>query len=405
MLNILMIAQYFPPDVNGSSTRAYNAAKGLTIHGCNVTVITAFPHYPYGHSSRNRKGRGKIFYTEEIEGVRILRTWIPNLPHSPFTKRIILHIAFIFLSLFAVRYIRRVDVIFAMNPNLFAFFAALPYKILFRKQIIRNVDDLWPEVFYALGIVRSRVFKRMLDFVAGLSYRIPCAIIPVSQGYVDTLVTKYRVPKEKISVIEHGVDIMKFHILAANSSMEISNKKIVMYSGALNIGYNFETVVKSARILSHEPIHFILRGTGELSDRLRHIIRETGAKNIEIRTDMLSQEELVSLLNKADIFLLPMSPLGVIDQGLPTKILEYQALGKPIICISRGEAGRYILRTESGLVTDSEKPEDLARLISKVAADKQLAQVLGANGARNVRENLTLEIIGKRLLEVIEQIV
>ena len=63
-----------------------------------------------------------------------------------------------------------------------------------------------------------------------------------------------------------------------------------------------------------------------------------GVTNVSVQTDLLSQSQLVSFLRRADIFLLPMSPSRVIDQGLPTKILEYQALGKPIVCVSTGEA-------------------------------------------------------------------
>ena len=48
-MNVLVIAQYFPPDMGGGATRAYNMAKGLSLAGCDVTVVTSFPHYPTGN--------------------------------------------------------------------------------------------------------------------------------------------------------------------------------------------------------------------------------------------------------------------------------------------------------------------------------------------------------------------
>ncbi|MGC1132952.1 MAG: hypothetical protein WA941_09015, partial [Nitrososphaeraceae archaeon] len=75
-----MLAQYFTPDVNGASTRVYNAAQGLMMQGCDVTVVTAFPHYPTGHIPA--KYKRKILTREEIDGVKVIRTWIPNLSHS-----------------------------------------------------------------------------------------------------------------------------------------------------------------------------------------------------------------------------------------------------------------------------------------------------------------------------------
>jgi glycosyltransferase involved in cell wall biosynthesis len=342
-------------------------------------------------------------------------------------------------SLLGIIHIRKVDVIFAMNPNLFAFLPALIYKVLFRKNIIRNVDDLWPEVFYELDIVKSRFFKKILDFIASISYRIPVAIIPISHGYVQTLTTKYHIPQEKIMVIEHGVDTRRFRRLKTNYSSSSSlgnnlnnsndnddnhnNERVIptttktktsirtttpttiMYSGNLNLGYDFETVIRAAKLLELQPVYFIIRGIGVLSDKVRQMVKEYDVKNVEVRTDLLSQEQLVSVLNSADIFLLPMNlDAKVMDQGLPTKLLEYQAIGKPIVCISNGEAGKYIIETQSGLVATTSKPEELAELIMQLVNDKDLAKRLGDNGFNNINNNLTLNMVGKRLIDVIRRI-
>ena len=48
-LNVLVLAQYFPPDMGGGSTRASNVVKGLLSKGCEVKVVAAFPHYPHGN--------------------------------------------------------------------------------------------------------------------------------------------------------------------------------------------------------------------------------------------------------------------------------------------------------------------------------------------------------------------
>ena len=126
-----MISQYFPPDWNGSSMRAYNAALGLKLQGYNVTVIAAFPHYPDGHISNKYKMR--ILSLEEIDGIKLVRTWVPSFAHVPLIKRVLLHISFMLSSLFGLVHIRKVDVIFAMNPSFFAFFPALIYKVVFAK--------------------------------------------------------------------------------------------------------------------------------------------------------------------------------------------------------------------------------------------------------------------------------
>ena len=403
-MNVLLIALYFPPDWNGVSVRAYNCAKALVLAGHKVTVISAFPNYPDGHHSV--RYRRRVIYSEEVEGINIIRTWVPNVRHTPLSKRITLYLSFMLTSLLASRAIGEVDVIFSMNPSFFAFFPALVYSIFMRKNIIRNVDDLWPEVFYDMGIVRSAVFRKILDNLTKITYKIPKIIVPLSSGYVETLTGKYHIPAEKIRVIEHGVDLQRFKSNAISQNSDSKSKKLAIYLGNISEAYDLELVVQAARILAKEPISFVIQGTGPNAKKIESMINDFQLSNIEINADILSPIDLVSFLSRADIFLLPMNITSYganADKGLPTKTLEYQALGKPIICVSNGEAARYISETKSGLVTSKRDPEEFARLILQLAKDETLAKTLGKNGLDNIVNNLTLEKIGRRFTEVINR--
>ncbi|MPZ07155.1 MAG: glycosyltransferase [Nitrososphaeraceae archaeon] len=447
--HILIIAQYFPPDVAGTSTRAYNAARGLRSQGCRVTVLTAFPHYPHG--TIPEKYRRKTCSVEDHEGIRVIRTWVPAISHYTIARRIALHGSFILSSwLTGALRIRNVDVIMSMNPSFFSFFPAFMLKMLYKKDIVHNVDDLWPEVWYDLGIVKSRNFKWVLDWIARHSYRVPVAITPISHSYVHTLTHKYHIQEDKIFVIEHGVDTSRFYrtdniaarslegiikhdadykadmtgtivttkqpslapqgnltVMPASSkateNCESELNTLILYSGALSIGYDFEPVIKAAKVLNEKRVRFILRGAGTSAndvENLKLMIKQLEVKNVQIKTERLPPEELVNLLNQADIFLLPMSFVGF-DMGLPTKVLEYQALGKPIVCISNGEAADYISKTRSGLVSRDRDPDKIAGLILKLVNNKQLATELGNNGYLHIQQNLTLEKIGQRFMTVI----
>lgn len=399
-MHALLIAQYFPPDFAGTGTRAYNAAKAMKLKGCEVTVVTAFPHYPFGNIPT--KYRGKILVQEEFEGIRVIRTRVPAISHSSNTKRLIIHGSFIVSALLALLFVRRVDIIFAMNPSFFSFFPAIVFKFVLRKNVIVNIDDMWPEVWYELGYIKSPLLKRILDYLAKSSYNISAAITPLSFKYVEILTGKYKVPKEKITVIEHGVDTTKFRVIDAKPPLQERDKKKIVYSGALAIGYDFAPVMKAAKLLEKENVFFIIRGYGIFASQLQRMVLDYNLKNVEVSTNTLTDEELVEFLNDADIFLLPMNFTGF-DYGLPTKTLEYQAIGKPIICVSNGEAGRYIDNTKSGLVTSTGEPQVLADLIMRLVNDRDLAKSLGNNGFNYILNNLTLEMIGKRLIDTIRK--
>jgi colanic acid biosynthesis glycosyl transferase WcaI len=395
-MHILIIAQFFPPDFGGASTRAYNVAKGLTLQGCKVTVVCGFPHYPHGKIP-SKYGR-KFSVKEKMDNIDLIRTWVPSVPHTSNFNRLRSHFGFVFSSFLGSLKVNNFDIIISMNPNLFSFLPSLFCHYIRRREIIRNVDDLWPEIFYDLGIVKSKFLKTILDFFAYISYKVPKMIIPVSEGYVNTITNKYKIPKSKILVIEHGVDTKKFFPIKINNN----SQKIIMYSGAINIGYDFDLILNCAKILEHENIKFVIRGTGELSKSITNKIYKKSLSNVFLDTVLVDLKKLAEILNSADIFLLPMSQIKGIDTGLPTKILEYQAMGKPIVCVSNNEAGRYIEKTKSGLVTNSRDPKVLAKLILELINDKNLSKNLAQNGLNNIQNNLTLEQIGARFLQIIK---
>lgn len=397
-MKVLILAQYFPPDFGGASTRAFIVTKGLSQKGCHVTVVTAFPHYPHGNVPASYKGKALTF--EKLENIRVIRVWIPSLPSNCIVNRILLHFCFAISSLFALPWVGKVDVVWAANPNLFSFFPAVVYGLFKRRPIVRNVDDLWPEVFYELGIVRSRLIRMVLDFLAWLSYVVPAAITPISAGYKRRIVKKYGVCAEKIHVVEVGVDKVE----PLNVDRDANRRFIVMYSGVLGVGYDFDAVLEAASLLSkYEDIVFVIRGVGELALKLRRQIRELDLANVVLDTNFLPRDELTALLRSADVFVLPMSSATFVDEGLPTKVFEYQAYGKPIVCCSSGEPARYIQMTRSGLVAKPNDPESIAHSVLSLYKDRKLAWELGLNGWNFVSENLTSERIGERMYEVFYQ--
>ncbi|MBS7618945.1 hypothetical protein KEJ25_10240, partial [Candidatus Bathyarchaeota archaeon] len=73
-IHILVISQIFPPDMGGSSTRAYNVAKGLLLNGTEVTVVAGFPHYPTGNVPKNLRKRALSI--EHMDGFQVIRTFV-----------------------------------------------------------------------------------------------------------------------------------------------------------------------------------------------------------------------------------------------------------------------------------------------------------------------------------------
>jgi glycosyltransferase involved in cell wall biosynthesis len=312
-------------------------------------------------------------------------------------------LSFIVSALFPLPLVGRVDVIWAANPNFFSMFPAIIYSHVYGAPIVRNVDDLWPEVVYDLGYVKSALFKKLLDFVAKITYLIPKTITPISKAYKQAIASHYNIDENKIFVIEHGVDSSLFYPIPLSENKPEASF-VVMYSGKLGIAYDFDVVLESARRLAPiDQIRFVIRGFGERLAEIQSKIEEYGLDNVTVETDLVDIKELRTIFGSADAFLLPMKPLRAAEQGLPTKILEYQACGKPIICCSRGQAARYISLTRSGLTVDPGDHQALASAILKLYNNREFSQELGANGWKHISENLTIEKIGERMNEAFQE--
>jgi glycosyltransferase involved in cell wall biosynthesis len=202
-MRILVLAELFPPDMGGGSTRAFNVVKGLVSLGHEVAVVTAFPHYPIGKIPR--KYRRKLMCVETVGGARVIRVWVPPLASRGLARRLMLFLSFCVSSLFALPFIGRVDVVWAANPNVFSVYSALVYGLFKGCPVVQNVDDLWPEELYNLGMLRSRVLQRVAEFVSWLAYRASAAITPISPAYMDVILNRYGVDSRRVHVVPAGV--------------------------------------------------------------------------------------------------------------------------------------------------------------------------------------------------------
>ncbi len=403
-MRITVIAQYFPPDIGGGSRRASNAVEGLRRRGHQIEVITGVPHYPDGIIPRKYSRRA--FTIERYKGMRIIRVWLPSIPHKGLLRRVGIYCLFAISALLALPFARKPDVIWAANSNVFSSFPALILSFLKRAPIVRNVDDLWPEAAMEEEYFTEGLFARLGKFLAKAAYTLCKALTPISQTYKTEIKQRYKIPAAKIHVIEVGVDSNRFQ--PQEKRIPDDGKPLpitVMYSGILGTGYNFDLILKAAKVLaSNSDIQFIIRGMGEREQIIRTRITIEGLSNVILSSDFLPLEQLVRILNSADILILPMMPLKAHEAGIPTKLFEYMACGKPIICCSKGEAARLVARARCGIIASPDNTEDVVKAILKLSLDKELREHLGRNGRSYITKHLSIEQIGRKMEAVFKAV-
>jgi len=401
-MKVLIIAQYFPPDMGGGATRAYNVAKGLLRTGCYVTVVSAFPHYPTGNIPE--KYRWRLLSVEYEGGLKVIRTFVPPLASEGLAKRVLLFVSFAFSSLLALPFVGKVSVVWAANPNIVAMFPSLIYKIFNRCPLVQNVDDLWPEALYDLGVSSRSFLARLGKSIARIAYKLASAITPISPAYVDVITNKYQVEPSKVCVVPAGVDLDKF-CYGQQSAKNGHGKFTVLYIGAFSPAYDFDQVFKAAKLLTSFPdVEFVIQGGGELVNVLKSKIEEMELSNVKVVDRIVSREEVARILSEADALLLPLNGVGSIEMGLSSKLYEYQAAGKPILCCSNGQSGRYVSETGSGIVVKPGDHEALAKSVIYLRENPDVVAEMGTSGRRYVKNNLSIVQVGLRMKQVLERI-
>ena len=127
-------------------------------------------------------------------------------------------------------------------------------------------------------------------------------------------------------------------------------------------------------------------------------------KNVEIDTNIVPYEKISEVLSVADVFLVPMKNEIALNSTLPTKILEYQAIGRPIICCSEGAPGKYVEETNSGIKVNYGNLDEFVNAILKLQNNDELCYSIGKNSKKYVDDNLTFKKIGDKLSKMIESL-
>lgn len=369
-------------------------ARGLAINDCEVTVITAYPHYPHGNIPK--KYRWKPVNIEFMDGFKVIRTFILPLKSEGFIKRLLLIGSFAISSLFAMPFFRNAEVIWASS-----WIPGYIYSKIKRKTLALNVDDLTLEDLVDLKLIDKDSFLLKAGVTVFKFFFVKADILtPISKGYFEIMTKKYYVKPERIQLVRGGVDLSTFKPITVK---RVPNSKfVVMYSGAFSVAYDFEQIIKAAKIIEAKDreVEFVIQGGGELLGSMQNLLKKFDVKNVRIINKIISRAEVARQLGSADILILPLAPFyksGQPYRGMSSKLYEYQAVGKPIISCSKGIPSDYVVETKSGLEVNPGDPTGLANAVLALKKQPSLALIMGENGRKYVESEATIEAIGLKM--------
>lgn len=394
MMRIIIYSYNYHPEPIGIAPLMTELAENLVKRGHQVRVLTAMPWYPEGKI--HPKYKGKLFVTENLNGVKIQRCYIWTRRQRSLLNRVLFEISFLILSLFQAFQGWRPDVIFLTVPGLPISVAASILGCLYRCPVVLNLQDILPDAAVNVGLINNKKLIEMLSRLEKFAYRAATKISVIADGFTKNIVAK-GVALEKIVEIPNWVDINFIKPLPKENNyfrreQNLENKFVVLYSGNIALTQGLETVIEAAAKLQHlHEIAIVIVGEEKALARLRKYCQQCGTINVHL-CPFQPRAKLPEMLAAADIGLV-VQKKNVLDFNMPSKIQLLLASGRAIIASvpSTGNAASAIRKSGGGIVIPPEAPEALAEAIKSLYHHQNKAKILGLQGRVYAENNYAFE--------------
>lgn len=406
-MKFLFLTQYYPPEHGAPQNRLHDLARRWVMAGHEVTVLSAMPNYPRGEVFPEYRGRFTM--SEEIDGVRVIRSAIFATKKKGIIPQLISYFSFVFSSII-VGLIRlgKHDVLLCESPPLFIGFSALILKFRTRAKLIMNISDLWPESAVQLGMLKPGPALSILEWFEGLLYRSSHLVSCQTNGIEDGVLT--RAPGSKTFLFPNGVDLDMFPVLdkdkelARNLGLDL-DRFIIGYGGNHGRSQALSQVLKAAEKLGKpNDFQFVLIGDGPEKEELISYAKEKNLANIVFLPSQ-PRQEMAKLQALWDVALVPLKNIDLFDGARPSKMFELMAGKIPFIFCGKGEGADIALKSGCAEVVPPENSDSLAAKIAELAKlDKAALKKRGETGRKFVENHYNRARLANEFLDLIKSI-
>ena len=373
--------------------RVWQEARTLNNAGYQVSIIC-----PVG------KGYEKKY--EYLEGIRIYRHALPVQGHGALGYALEYSMALFweFVLAWRVLFKHGFDVIHACNPPDNIFLIGLFFK-LFGKKFLFDHHDINPELYIAKFGKRGVFYKLMLLWERW-TFRCANVSIATNESYRRIAIERGGMDPDKVFVVRSGPDLKRLKILPPVEELKKGRKYLVGYVGVMGKQEGIDLLLQAARYIVYgkerRDVHFGLVGDGTELEEMKSNARQLGIQDFITFTGRVPDREMLEMLNTADVCVNPDVANEMNDKSTMNKIMEYMALGKPIVQFDLTE-GRFSAQ-EASLYAKGNDSVDFAEKMLQLIDDYELRARMGRYGRERVERELEWKYEAPNLLAAYEAI-
>ncbi len=389
--HILIISQYFPPDITAAAFRIGSLCDFLLQNGYRITVLTSHPHKSNSDNSTPPP-------EEACRDLKLVRVPINS------SNYILQYLTFIirgFLKILPLAVKNRFDLVFATSPPLSVFSLGFIISRIKRAPLIMDIRDLWPDTPVALGKMRAestgyRFFKRYETFMYRRSQWLTCVSAPMKEEISKSA-------PNGVSVIYNGIPEQAAASLPPPSIPKIDddNPIRVFYYGNIGLAQGLDTLMDAAATVKRR-IRFHIVGEGALKQSLSEKIRSQGLTNIHFE-EPLPKRQLAALVNRqAHILFINLEDHPVFYRTIPSKVFDYLLHCLPVVYGIKGEGADILKKTHAAIPFESGSPDSLIEAIDSVVENYQALVQQARTNNPVIASQFTREKNYKKLLKIIQ---
>jgi glycosyltransferase involved in cell wall biosynthesis len=297
-----------------------------------------------------------------------------------------------------VLFTRGFDVIHACNPPDLFFLIGGFYK-LFGKKFVFDHHDASPELYEA-KFGRRGVLWNGLRFLEWMTFRAADVSIATNESYRRIAIERGGMAPERVFVVRSGPSLERMRIVRPDERLKQGRKYLVGYVGVMGrqegIDFLLRGVAHIVHTLDRHDIQFGLVGGGTSLEEMRALATQLGVGDYVTFAGRAPDAEMLAMLNTADACVNPDVANAMNDISTMNKIMEYMALGKPMVQFDLTE-GR-VSAQEASLYARRNDAVDLGAKIVELLDDAESRQRMGAFGRKRVQEELEWRYEAPKLL-------
>ena len=390
MQRVLILVENLPSPFD---RRVWQEATALRDAGYVVSIICP-------------TGRGCEAHFEALDGIHIWRYDLPTEGAGPLGYLLEYGAALFWTSLLSLRvaWTRGFDVVHACNPPDLFFLIGAFYK-LFGKKFVFDHHDANPELYVA-KFGRQDFFYRLMLWLERLTFRTADVSIATNNSYRRIALERGGMAPERVFVVRSGPSLERMKVEPPRPELKRGRKYLVGYVGVMGRQEGIDYLLRAAAHIVHKlhrtDVHFGLVGGGTSLEEMKALACELRVADYVTFTGRVSDDELLAMLNTADVCVNPDIATEMNDISTMNKVMEYMALAKPMVQFDLAE-GRYSAQAAS-LYARRNDPVHMAVKIVELLDDPARRREMGEFGRRRVMEELEWRHEAPKLLAAYESL-